>query len=145
MLYVIGFAQRHTVMAQNAVCRDQMKVELGSGPTHRILSAGHIESHAARALIERTLVVLAAADRAQVDAAALRQIAIELPNGSHAFGWRERLQWLLRQPLNRLLRLSASVLNLPGQVMHIRRKPCFKQNLRVVAAIMGASLTLGQK
>jgi len=36
---------------------------------------------AAKALIERTLEMLAAADPAQIDASAERQISIELPNG----------------------------------------------------------------
>ena len=46
VLYIIGFPERYTVMAQDVVSRDQVKVELWSSPVHSVFAAGHIEGHA---------------------------------------------------------------------------------------------------
>lgn len=48
VLYIIGFPERYTIMTQDVVCRDQVKVELWSSPVHSVFTAGHIEDYAIR-------------------------------------------------------------------------------------------------
>lgn len=59
--------------AQEAVCR------LTRQPLPRLATPASMDD--ARALIERTLAILAGADRAQIDSGAARQVSIALPDG----------------------------------------------------------------
>lgn len=46
MRHVIGFSQRHTVVAQDAVSGDQVKVELRRGPVCGVFASVHVEGKA---------------------------------------------------------------------------------------------------